>query len=206
MGDLVTKAGGAVGDDFGFPVGAGGALGVWVGSRDATEVVLEDGAGMLVGRDGCAEADVAEVLQGVGEFVVGGVVAFPVAVALGELLGAKGGESEKVVGAVFNHVDAEVVAGVDLEVGAHFVANAEAFQFFESAEGGVLDAFERGNGEKAADGCLVVDHAVGCEHFSEFEADYGIEGLANFGVEVGDLLGTPIVKAGGLKENRGAAV
>ena len=65
---------------------------MWIGSGDAAEVMLEDCAGVLVGGDWGAESNVAEILEGIGEFVVSWVVGLPVTVALGEFFGAEGGE------------------------------------------------------------------------------------------------------------------
>lgn len=95
---------------------------MWLAGRNAPEEMLKDGAGMFVSGDGITEGDVSEILQGVIELVISFVPLFPEAVALGEFFRAKGGESEEVVGTVFDHVDAEIIAGVNAKIGAEFVA------------------------------------------------------------------------------------
>ena len=176
------------------------------GGGDAFGDLEEGGGGVFVGGDGGAEGDVAEVLEGVGEGEVVGVVGCPEAVALGEFFGGEGGETEEIVGAVFDHVDAEVVAGVDAEVGANFVARVEAFEFDESVEGGVLHAFDFGDVEEAADHVVVEDFAVGGEHLAEFEGEDCGVAFAGGGIN-GGFFGVGFsVEAAGLEEDGCAAV
>ena len=124
-------------------------------------------------------------MKGVGEGEVGVVVDCPETIAFGEFFGGEGGEAEEVVGAVLDHVDSEVVAGVDAEVGAMFVAQIEAFEFDEAVEGGVLHAFDFGDVEEAVDHVVVEDFAVGGEHLAEFEGENCGVTFAGGGVDGG---------------------
>ena len=81
---------------------------------------------VAVGGDRRAEREGAEVLQQVVELVEAAVAGGPPAVALGERLGRERREPEQVVGAVAHHVDGEVVAGEDVEVGPDAIAQREA--------------------------------------------------------------------------------
>src|SRR5438067_12093730 len=82
----------AASKDLRFPVGAAGAVGVGEGGFQAALHVEEVGGGVLVGGDGGAEGDAAEILDGLGQLQIGGIAHFPGGVPLGELLGAESRE------------------------------------------------------------------------------------------------------------------
>ncbi len=82
------------------PLRAGWDLRVSVIAADPASEFEEHGGRMLVGGDGVAESEEAEVLEGVVEFVEAGVAGVPVFVALGEEVGGEGAEAEEVIAAV----------------------------------------------------------------------------------------------------------
>src|SRR5690349_19874816 len=95
---------------------------------DPAGEVKEDSGGMFVGGNRFAEGNVPKMLERVGKRIVGRVACGPEAVPLGEFFRSESGEAEKIIGAVLDHVDAEVVPGEDAEVGAVRVAEREALE------------------------------------------------------------------------------
>ena len=89
--------------------------------RAASDEVLEHRTGVFVGWHRCSERDIAEVLDRIGQRVVTLIPLQPIPVAQGKQLRTKCGKTQKVVGAVFGHVDGQIVAGEDFEIRADLV-------------------------------------------------------------------------------------
>src|SRR5215467_2952311 len=77
---------------------------------------------VFVGGDWSPESHVAEMLQRVGQRVVCGIGGAPQSVAFGELLRREGGETQKIIRSVFDHIDGEIVAREDLKLRAILLA------------------------------------------------------------------------------------
>ena len=85
--------------------------------------------------DGVAESDVSQLLKRVRKLVIIGVSMLPHVVPLGKLSRSKRCQAQKIIGAVFDHVDSEVVTGVDAKLGAMLVANTQPPQLEHPVEG-----------------------------------------------------------------------
>src|SRR5450631_2831324 len=93
---------------------------------------------MFVCGNGCTKGDVAQMLQGIRKSIVRWVSGLPESVTRREFLWRKGGESQQVVRSVFDHVDSQVVPGVDAKVRPVCIAKGESFKFQKTVEGRVF--------------------------------------------------------------------
>ena len=110
-----------------------------------SQEMKKHGSRMFVGRNRFAESDIPEILKGIRERIVGVVTRLPEAVSFREFFGRECGEAQKVVRPVFDHVDPEVVAGVDTKVRSVLVAKCESLKFDDAVKRRVLDARYFGN-------------------------------------------------------------
>src|SRR5215472_6820931 len=101
---------------------------------DASDHVQKHCRRVFVGGNGSAKSDVSQVLQGIGESIVIGISSLPEPVSLGELLRSKGGKTEQIVRAVFNHVDAQIVPRIDAKVRPVCVTEVETIKLRETVE------------------------------------------------------------------------
>ena len=101
---------------------------------DPAAQMQKDRGGMLIRRDGRTERDVPQVLQRVGQRVVARIAVAPQPVALGKFLGSEGCEAQQVIRTVLDHVDAEIVAGIDAELRPMRVSELQPFELQEAIE------------------------------------------------------------------------
>src|SRR6266480_977904 len=126
---------------------------------------------MLIGRNWCAERHIPEVLQCVRERVIGGIAAFPKAVALGKLFGCECRQSEKVIGTVLDHVNAKIVAGIDAKVRPQFVAQHQPLELLQAIQRRMFQSLQFRDIQKSTY-CLVVENlTVWRKHLSELETE-----------------------------------
>src|SRR5438132_4826395 len=126
---------------------------------------------MFIGRNWCAERYIPEVLQCVRQRVIGGIAAFPKAVALGKPFGCECRQSEKVIGTVLDHVNSKIVAGVDAKVRPQFVAQHQPLEFLHAIQRRMFQSLQLRDIQKSTH-CLVVENlTVWCKHLSEFETE-----------------------------------
>ena len=124
---------------------------------------------MFIGRNRCAERHISEVLQCIGERVIRGIAAFPKTIALSKLFGCERRQSQKVIGAVFDHINAEIVAGVDAKVRPQFVAQHQPLEFLHAIQRRMFQSLQLRDIQKSTH-CLVVENlTVWRKHLSEFE-------------------------------------
>src|ERR1043166_2531589 len=161
---------------------------------------------MFVSRNGCAERHVPQVLQCVRERVIGGIAVLPKTVALSKLFGCECRQSEKVIGAIFNHVNAEIVASVDAKVRPQFVAQRQPLKLFLTIQGRMLESLQLGDIQKSTDCLVVEDFTVWRKHLSELETkNLLITPTCRF-VSSNFLARFSTVKPRRLKDDRRAAV
>src|SRR5438105_3039799 len=89
---------------------------------DSSRQMQECGRGVFVSRNWIAEANIPKVLQGIGNCVVRWISYLPQPVTFGKLLRRQRCQPKQIVRAVFNHVDAEVIAGINAEIGPFAIA------------------------------------------------------------------------------------
>src|SRR6266852_2270504 len=89
---------------------------MWRGRRYTPKQIKEHRRGVFVGGHRSAKYHVSQMLQRVRESVISKLTGCPQTIAFGEFLGRQGGQSEQIVGAVFDHVDAQIVSRIDTEV------------------------------------------------------------------------------------------
>ena len=69
----------------------------------------EDGSGMFIRRQWLSESHISKILQRIGERVIGRISDLPTSIALGKFFGRERRQAEEIIGAVFDHIDAQVV-------------------------------------------------------------------------------------------------
>jgi len=127
---------------------------------------------MLVSGNRLAESNVSQILKRIGERVIRGVAGFPEAVSLRKLFWRKGRKAQQVVGTVFDHIDAQIVAGVDAKIRAPRVAQRQAVQLHEPVEGGMFHPLQFGNIHQAPDSVSIENLAVRREHEPQFKTKH----------------------------------
>src|SRR5579885_1625591 len=160
---------------------------------------------MFIRRHRRTKSNVAEILQCVRQLVIRRVSGLPQTIALGEFLWDESGEAQQVVGPVFDHVDPEIVTGVDREIRTACIAEGKPSEFRRAIERRMLDAFHFGNIEQAFDYFVIVDFAVGSEDRAKLEAEYLVVSLADVAINRDLFTGRFTVQAGRLKQNRNPA-
>src|ERR1700722_8374715 len=90
---------------------------------------------MLVRGNRITESYVPQILEGIGKCEITRITRFPEAVALGKFFRRKRRKSQQIVGAVFNHVDAQFVASVDAKIRASRVAQCQPIELHKPVEG-----------------------------------------------------------------------
>src|SRR6266542_3148938 len=83
----------------------------------------------------------------------------------------EGRQAQQVVAAVDDHVDREIVAGVQLEVGPKLVAQGQSLPLQLTVERRVLDADQIGDLEQIREHLERIDPPEWGEHFAELEAE-----------------------------------
>src|SRR5580704_16367562 len=116
------QAANAIADKFRLPGRALRVFGMGFVSGDSSRQVEEDGGRMLVSGDWITKCNVAQMLQRIREREIARISGFPQAIALGKFFRSESREAEQIVGAVFDHVDAEIVAGKNLKIRAVSIA------------------------------------------------------------------------------------
>jgi len=155
-------------------VGAAGAFGVRVVALEPAAVLQEHRGGVLVGGHGRAEGEEAEVLEQVVEFVERRIATFPEFVTLREEVRGESAQAQQVIAAVHHHVDGEIVAGVDLEVGSDLVAQNQSLPFQVAPQRRVLGPEALGDAEQTAVNVQRINLPEGGEHRAEFEPDEAV--------------------------------
>src|SRR3984893_8626270 len=133
---------------------------------DSVGEVQKDGGGMFVSSHGLAKGHVAQMLQRIGERKIPRIGGFPEMVASREFFGSESGQAEQIVRAMFNHVDAEIIAGIDAKVRAVSIAESQAIELNQTIEGRVFQAFDLRDFQQTEKSFRVEDFAVGSEHFA----------------------------------------
>src|SRR5438093_4719367 len=160
---------------------------------------------MFIGRNRCAESHVPEVLQCIGERVIRGIAAFPKTIALSKLFGCERRQSQKVIGTVFDHVNAEIVAGVDAKVRPQLVAQLQPLKLLQTIQRGMLQSLQFGDIQKSSHGLVVEDLTIWRKHLSELEAKNLLVTPTCRAVDSNLLARYSTVKPRGLKDNGRAA-
>src|SRR6266540_4961280 len=128
----------------------------------AAEVEELRGA-VLVAWDRCAEGERAQVLEGVVQDEEARIAVCPQTVTEGEGLRREGRQAEQVVAPVDDHVDREIVAGVQLEVRPKLVAQGQSLPLQLTVERRVLDADQIGDLEQVREHLERIDPPEGRE-------------------------------------------
>ena len=95
---------------------------------DSVGEVQKDGGGMFVCRHGLAKGHVAQMLQRIGEPKYLGSAVSRKWSRAANFFGSESGQAEQIVRAMFNHVDAEIIAGIDAKVRAVSIADSQAIE------------------------------------------------------------------------------
>src|SRR5215469_1867644 len=126
-------------------------------------------------------------------------------IALGELLRCESCQSQQVVRAIFDHVDAQIVPRVNAKVRSAHVAKREPLQFEGAIERRMLDSLDFWNVHQTSEGLFVKNLTVRRKHLSQLESQYLRESRAGFPINRRLLLCGLSVEPAGLKQNRNAA-
>jgi len=97
--------------------------------RDSPSQMKKNRRGVFVRGHRLSKGDVTQVLQRIGKSVVRRIAAFPQPVPLGELLGRESCQPEEIVRPILDHVDSEVVPGIDVKIRPICVAKSESLEF-----------------------------------------------------------------------------
>src|SRR5437773_4125772 len=161
---------------------------------------------MFIGRNRCAERHISEVLQCIGERVIRGIAAFPKTIALSKLFGCERRQSQKVIGAVFDHINAEIVAGVDAKGRPQFIAQPLPLKFLQTIQRRMLESLQFGDIQKSSHCLVVEDLTIWRKHLSELEAKNLLVTPTCRFVSSNFLARFSTVKPRSLKDDGGAAV
>src|SRR5678815_788710 len=104
----------------------------------------KDGCGMLVCGHWSTKRDIAQVLQRVGQSIVSRIPFSPQPVSFRKLFRSKRRKTQQVVRSIFDHVDPEIVARVNAELGTMCVSHLETLEFEQTIERRVLHALQFG--------------------------------------------------------------
>src|ERR1035438_7858535 len=154
---------------------------------------------MFVGGNGDAKSDIAQVLQSVGERVVLKVPGLPEAVSRREFLWRKGSKSQQVIRPVFDHVDSQVVSGVDTKVWPPRITKGESFKFQQTVEGRVFHSLDFWNVHQSPDCLRVVDLPARRKHRPQFERQHVWIVSTYASIDLSDFRGSLAVQARGLE-------
>src|SRR6266576_3607141 len=127
---------------------------------------------MLVRGYWFSKCNIAQILQGIRKWVVGGISRFPEMVALRELFWSEAGQTQQIVRSVLDHVDPQIVARVNTEVRPVRVSQCKAFQFNQPIEGRMFHSLDLGNIHQSTHRLGVEDLTAGREHRSQFKGQY----------------------------------
>ena len=123
----------------------------------------EDGSGVFIRRQWLSESHISKILQRIRQRVIGRISDFPTSIALREFFRREGCQAEEVVGAVFNHIDAQVVPCIHPKIGTLSVAYEQPIQLELPIQGRVFNALDLRYVQHAPKRFVVEYFAIGCK-------------------------------------------
>src|SRR5207245_11379035 len=97
------------------------------------------------------------------------ITRLPEPITLREFFRCECCDSQQIVGSIFDHVDAQIISGIDAEIWPVRVAKSEPLQFDRPVERRMLDAFDFWNVHQAPESFFIKDFAIRREHWPQLE-------------------------------------
>src|SRR5450432_1958572 len=160
---------------------------------------------MFVGWNGGAKGSVAQMLERIGQRVVCRIPRVPEAVAFRELLRGECSETQQIVRAILNHVDAQIISRVNSEIRPMSIAERKAPELNPPVKRRMFQAFDFGDVHQPDESLLVENLSVRSEHAAQFKSQ-NVRVSARRGLIDSNFFRSGFsMQAAGLKQNRNRA-
>ena len=126
-------------------------------------------------------------MQGIIEFVEPPIAVEPVLIPSREGFGVERGKTQQIIASPLDHIDGEVIPGVDSKIGATSIAETESGPFQFARERGMLDPDQLRDLQEFLEHRHGIDRPKRSEHLAEFESKESVAGQADRPVDIDNL-------------------